>query len=86
MAYLLIAPIIFLLMFDLAYFAIGSAINTIMEVIIRIEHTKRNIDNVQTTTTKKLLDREPKDQVEVESGSEEKSKDFHKKRVTNSGT
>ncbi|CAG8792420.1 2198_t:CDS:1, partial [Dentiscutata erythropus] len=58
MAYLLIAPIIFLLIFDLAYFAIGSAINT----ITRIEHTKRrNIDNVQTTTTKKLLDREPKE-------------------------
>ncbi|CAG8554851.1 8218_t:CDS:1, partial [Scutellospora calospora] len=48
-------PAIFLIVFDLVYFAMGSALNGIRKVITRIEeHTRRNIDNVQTTTIKEV--------------------------------
>ncbi|RIB19288.1 hypothetical protein C2G38_2245236, partial [Gigaspora rosea] len=60
-------PAIFLIIFDLVYFAIGTALNGISEVITRIEkHTRRNIDNVQITTRKEVVDKETNDFYTVE--------------------
>ncbi|CAG8822564.1 26637_t:CDS:1, partial [Gigaspora margarita] len=55
-------PAIFLIIFDLVYFAIGTALNGISEIITRIEkHTRKNIDNIQTSTRKEVVDKEPND-------------------------
>ncbi|CAG8451245.1 18079_t:CDS:2 [Cetraspora pellucida] len=59
-ACLLIAPAAVIIIFDLVYFAIGSALNTIIKIGTRIkEHTRRGhtrrIDNVPSTAIKEAI-------------------------------
>ncbi|CAG8782870.1 24965_t:CDS:1, partial [Racocetra persica] len=49
-------PIAFIIIIDFAYFAIGSALNSIIKIVRRIEeHSRRKIDNVQSTAIKEAI-------------------------------